>query len=217
MSGPQCIYRAAFRPLCALFLLRSISTSTALRASASTAVKSSDAQSNTTAAGKAPHVVSAAPAGTVLKGLNYLKNKHDPIALEDHEYPAWLWTVLEEMKARGALGEEVGDLYSKSKKERRLAAKRAAKLAALAGDAEQHVPINEQTIDLPFAISNPYEPHVVAAVGGIGKGPTVTVGGEDGIQEITMEQALRARVEVRKLKRMKNRAAIKERNFLGGL
>jgi len=44
-------------------------------------------------------VVSSVPAGTPLKGLNYFKNKSDPIAMEDHEYPAWLWEVLTEKKA----------------------------------------------------------------------------------------------------------------------
>lgn len=46
-----------------------------------------------------PGVVSSVPAGTPLKGLNYFKNKSDPIAMEDHEYPAWLWEVLTEKKA----------------------------------------------------------------------------------------------------------------------
>jgi len=58
-----------------------------------------------------PNVVSAAPAGTILRGLNYLKNKQDPVALEDHEYPAWLWTVLAEKKGDGISGEDVGDEY----------------------------------------------------------------------------------------------------------
>src|SRR6202000_2030635 len=43
-------------------------------------------------------ITSSAPAGTVLKGLNFMKNKQDPIALEDEEYPAWLWGVLAEAK-----------------------------------------------------------------------------------------------------------------------
>lgn len=43
-------------------------------------------------------VVSSVPAGTPLKGLNYLKNQTDPVAMEDHEYPAWLWEVLSEKK-----------------------------------------------------------------------------------------------------------------------
>ena len=30
-----------------------------------------------------------------MKGINYMKNGKDPIALEDHEYPDWLWTLLD--------------------------------------------------------------------------------------------------------------------------
>ncbi|KAI9027518.1 mitochondrial ribosomal protein L37-domain-containing protein [Phycomyces nitens] len=44
--------------------------------------------------------VSAAPAGTPLKGLNYLKDRQDPIALEDSEYPEWLWNLLDERKQK---------------------------------------------------------------------------------------------------------------------
>lgn len=44
---------------------------------------------------------SIAPAGTKLNGLNYFKNKPDVFALEDSEYPEWLWTLLEdESKAK---------------------------------------------------------------------------------------------------------------------
>ena len=55
--------------------------------------------------------MSAAPTGTILKGLNYFKNKQDLVAKEEHEYPAWLWTVLDEMKWRSTESEDVGDLY----------------------------------------------------------------------------------------------------------
>jgi large subunit ribosomal protein L54 len=58
-------------------------------------------------------VQSSVPAGTVLKGLNFLKNKQDPVALEDHEYPPWLWNVLNargDAAASGA-GNEEGDLF----------------------------------------------------------------------------------------------------------
>lgn len=41
--------------------------------------------------------------GTPLKGLNYFKNKDDPVALEDEKYPDWLWTVLDP-KAQPAAG-----------------------------------------------------------------------------------------------------------------
>ena len=191
--------------------------------------------------------VSAAPAGTILKGLNYFKNKQDPVAREEHEYPAWLWTVLDEMKWRSTESEDVGDLYcvipskrekivslnvftpfmltvtfliaAKSQKERRIAARHAAKLAEQGASKEEKIPILEQTVDLPFVISGATKPHVVAAVGGIGKAEesTITIGGEHGIPEITIEQAMKARYEVKKEKRGRNRAAIKEKNFLGRL
>jgi large subunit ribosomal protein L54 len=41
---------------------------------------------------------SIAPAGTKLNGLNYFKNKPDVFALEDSEYPDWLWGLLEDGK-----------------------------------------------------------------------------------------------------------------------
>jgi large subunit ribosomal protein L54 len=31
-----------------------------------------------------------------LKGLGFLQNKPQPVALPDEEYPAWLWKLLEE-------------------------------------------------------------------------------------------------------------------------
>jgi large subunit ribosomal protein L54 len=33
--------------------------------------------------------------GTPLEGLNFLKDRQDPVALPDDEYPDWLWTILE--------------------------------------------------------------------------------------------------------------------------
>lgn len=44
---------------------------------------------------------SSVPAGTVLKGLNFHKDKSDPIAMEDSEYPDWLWTVLKDVRTAG--------------------------------------------------------------------------------------------------------------------
>lgn len=65
--------------------------------------------------GKKPlKVQSSVPAGTVLKGLNFMKNSQDPIALEDEEYPDWLWGVLEK-RVDGSSGagkeDEGGDLF----------------------------------------------------------------------------------------------------------
>lgn len=45
-------------------------------------------------------VKSSCPAGTVLS-VNVKKSGKDPVALEDSEYPAWLWEVLDpEAQAR---------------------------------------------------------------------------------------------------------------------
>ena len=53
--------------------------------------------------------------GTKLDNINYFKNKADPVALEDSEYPAWLWKALDASKAGSAeSAEEVGDLYCAS-------------------------------------------------------------------------------------------------------
>lgn len=44
----------------------------------------------------------------MLKGLNFMKNKQDPIAGEDAEYPDWLWSVLDKKGGDGT-GVEDGD------------------------------------------------------------------------------------------------------------
>lgn len=43
---------------------------------------------------------SSVPKGTVLKGINYLKDGKDPVALDDSEYPDWLWDLLDEKKQK---------------------------------------------------------------------------------------------------------------------
>ena len=59
---------------------------------------------------------SSTKAGTVLKGLAYLKGQDPPIAREDAEYPPWLWGLLEgKEEAKGGEGEEggEGDLFGR--------------------------------------------------------------------------------------------------------
>ncbi|KAF2750628.1 hypothetical protein M011DRAFT_436948 [Sporormia fimetaria CBS 119925] len=135
-----------------------------------------------------PLVKSSVPAGTPLKGLNLVKGKPDPVAMEDSEYPAWLWTLLERQEGKKADGAEgAGDLFSKSKKQRRLAAKRLR--AAQLANPEllvPKIPIYEQTVDLPAG---------------------------DGSVEGAVKAA-DARGELTKAMREKRRANIKEANFL---
>lgn len=54
--------------------------------------------------------LSSTPTGTPLKGLNFLKSRSDPVALEDSEYPSWLWDILKKDGKKGEEGKE-GDLF----------------------------------------------------------------------------------------------------------
>jgi large subunit ribosomal protein L54 len=57
-----------------------------------------------------PLVKSSIAAGTPLKGLNFEKNKTDPVALPDEEYPEWLWTILSRQE-KSSDGVGMGDLF----------------------------------------------------------------------------------------------------------
>ncbi|ROV97311.1 hypothetical protein VSDG_04685 [Cytospora chrysosperma] len=137
---------------------------------------------------------SSCPAGTVLNGLNYFKGKTDPVALPDHEYPEWLWTCLDVQKKTAAEEDEAaGDEFSKSKKQRRLAAKRQRELEAkilATGNLEAlapKIPLQQQSINLP--------------------------GAETGnVQDALM--AADKREELRKAMRKERKAKIKEANYL---
>ncbi|TKX25596.1 hypothetical protein C1H76_2246 [Elsinoe australis] len=147
---------------------------------------------------KAPKIPkSSIPAGMPLKGLNIIKGKNDPVAMEDKEYPPWLWTLLVNKKNDGpGAAEGEGDLYAKSAKQRRVAAKalrkREAALAASGESLAPPVPLNEQSIDLPAGDS---------------------VGTHEKAVQINM-QASEARHDVTRALRQKRRAKIKEMNFL---
>lgn len=139
---------------------------------------------------------SSCPPGTVLAGLNYFKGKTDPVALADEEYPAWLWNCLDVMKKAAATEEDdAGDEFSKSKKQRRMAAKRQRELesqilesgnmAALA----PKIPLQHQTINLD-----------------------VGTGGIEDLESTLL--AADKRRELRVAMRKERRAKIKESNYL---
>ncbi|EJP70599.1 hypothetical protein MY4038_000720 [Beauveria bassiana] len=128
----------------------------------------------TTAAGE-PAPEKAAPRsscreGTILTGLNYTKGGSDPVAKKDDEYPEWLWSCLDVTK-KSAEGEDdtLGDEYSKSKKQRRLAAKRqkATEAELLAsGNLEAlqpKIPIQQQSINLPGEENGSVADNIAAA------------------------------------------------------
>lgn len=117
-----------------------------------------------------------------------MKGKDPPLAKEIHEYPSWLWGLLDERKERdNEDGDDLGDSYSKSKKERRKAVRAALKAAkANPKSLVPKVPIEHQSIDLPA-----------------GNG---TIAGA--------LEAVEAREEIRGALRIGRRKKIKEGNFL---
>ncbi|OTA98488.1 hypothetical protein M426DRAFT_69686 [Hypoxylon sp. CI-4A] len=138
--------------------------------------------------------LSACPEGTVLTGLNYFKNKTDPVALADDAYPTWLWKCLEvQKKADEEADDDAGDEFSKSKKQRRLAAKRQRALEArllAEGNLEAlapKIPLQHQSINLPSNEESTTEGSIAAQ---------------------------QAREDLRKAMRKERRAKIKESNYL---
>ncbi|KAL1960711.1 hypothetical protein VTO42DRAFT_6541 [Malbranchea cinnamomea] len=157
--------------------------------SSTSSTSSTSAKASGTTQKSSSNVVSSVPAGTVLQGLNYFKNKPDIVALEDSEYPAWLWTLLDSGKNKsGALEGDV-DMPTMNKKQRKRYEK---KLAARMANEPKSVPLHEQSIDITPA------------------------GAADGVSEnlAVAEEGVKARKEITKSARAARRKAIKEDNFL---
>ncbi|KAL8936063.1 MAG: hypothetical protein Q9211_004369 [Gyalolechia sp. 1 TL-2023] len=134
-----------------------------------------------------------------LRGLAFLKDKEPPVAREDDEYPDWLWGLLDQGKfgkkgTEGGGGE--GDLFSKSAKQRRIAARLARRSNSAAESRAPPVPLHEQSVDLPSAPHNRF-----------GRDVDVEAGA----------RAQEAREELTASMRGKRRKSIKEANFLRGM
>ncbi|KAF5531244.1 mitochondrial ribosomal L37p [Fusarium mexicanum] len=173
-------------------ILRQFSTTTNFR--------SAEPQLSTpvTAPGEAQKDVPAARSscapGTVLNGLNYTKGGQDPVAKNDDEYPEWLWSCLEVLKkSADSADADAGDEFSKSKKQRKLAAKRQKTLEAkllAEGNLEAlapKIPLQRQSVNI--------------------------LGEENRGVEHNIEAAQK-REELRKAMRKERRAKIKETNYL---
>ncbi|KAK7741634.1 hypothetical protein SLS63_001191 [Diaporthe eres] len=163
-------------------------------AAAAVAAPPAPAGSNATTTPEEAAPRSSCPPGTVLNGLNYFKGKQDPVALPDTEYPEWLWSCLDVTKGSAAEEDaDAGDEFSKSKKQRRIAAKRQRELEAkilATGNLEAlapKIPIQQQSINLP--------------------------GKPDGdVTDAIL--AVEKREELRKAMRKERKAKIKEDNYL---
>ncbi|KAG9096005.1 hypothetical protein FRC06_009174 [Ceratobasidium sp. 370] len=84
------ILARAGRPLVVVLRLRTTWRNT------SSSATSSNSPAPSTVGTKTP--TSSCPAQTVLTGLNWQKGQPAVLALEDSEYPSWLWSLLDEQK-----------------------------------------------------------------------------------------------------------------------
>ncbi|QKX57471.1 uncharacterized protein TRUGW13939_04585 [Talaromyces rugulosus] len=137
---------------------------------------------------------SSCAAGTVMSGLNYIKNKPDIVALEDHEYPEWLWKLLDN-KSNNNKKDGGVDVSSLNKKLRK---KHDKKMAALAASRPRKIPVHEQAVDITPANYN---------------------SSQDGPRDVVAEAAdsLAKRETITKSAREARRKGIRESNFLRGL
>ncbi|KAK2806977.1 hypothetical protein FQN51_005780 [Onygenales sp. PD_10] len=142
-------------------------------------------------AATAPRILSGTPAGTKLKGLNYMKNKPEVFALEDHEYPDWLWGLLDDAKAKGK-GDGGVDVSTMNKKQR---LRHEKKMAAKAAAEPRKIPLHEQAIDITSAdaVAQSSEPLHLAT------------------------DSINSRSEITKSARVARRKGIQEANFLSGM
>jgi hypothetical protein len=62
-----------------------------------------------------PRKPSSVAAGVELKGINFLKDGKDPVALEDSEYPMWLWDLLDEKKQKQKTTKPVNRQFHRKK------------------------------------------------------------------------------------------------------
>ncbi|KAL3477503.1 mitochondrial ribosomal protein L37-domain-containing protein [Aspergillus californicus] len=136
---------------------------------------------------------SSCPAGERMHGINYFKNKSDVVALEDSEYPEWLWTLLDNPKKEAKRGGV--DPSTLNKKQRKRYEK---KMAARAATLPPQIPVHHQGIDITPASYN----------------RDTEVPGELLAQA---EESLEKRSEIKKSQREARRKAIREDNFLRGI
>ncbi|OAX80012.1 hypothetical protein ACJ72_05664 [Emergomyces africanus] len=140
-----------------------------------------------------PRARSGTPAGTKLKGLNYLKNKPEVFALEDSEYPDWLWGLLDEAKAKSKADGGV-DVSTMNKKQR---IRHERKMAARAASEPRKIPLHEQAVDITpaDAVPNPQSAESIEAAA----------------------SSVKTRTQITKSARDARRKSIKEANFLRGM
>lgn len=90
-------------------------------------------------------IVSSCPGGTTLTGLNIFKDRADPVALPDDQYPDWLWTILEEGK-KSATGAILESTEGMTKGEARAAEKRNLRAIRAAHRAKERLSAQKASV-----------------------------------------------------------------------
>ena len=201
-------------------------TSTSAAQPFSTPLTASSAPAQISQTPAAPTISSSVPAGTPLKGLGYFKGKDPPIAKEDHEYPLWLWSLLDKRKEGVSVEtEEMGDFYCRFTEPRFFTPAGWSFLPITEGEAVsyQRTCANichdtakskaKRRIAAKAAARAAKTNSVVSARKVPLEHQSIDLPGGDGSLEGAMAAA-RAREEVREAMRKGRRKGIKEGNFL---
>ncbi|KAI8147101.1 mitochondrial ribosomal protein L37-domain-containing protein [Fennellomyces sp. T-0311] len=77
-----------------------------------TAIRNANTPEKDTKAARQP---SSVPKGQTLTGINFLKDGKDPVALDDNEYPDWLWDLLDEKKQKQKTTKPTNRQYHRKK------------------------------------------------------------------------------------------------------
>ncbi|TPX64477.1 hypothetical protein SpCBS45565_g05872 [Spizellomyces sp. 'palustris'] len=119
------------RTPCALRLLpsRSLHRSIIARLATTTTAPETSPEPPSTVTPKGPSVPSSCKEGTVLKGLNILKDGKDPVALADDAYPDWLWSLLDPPKKDWTPEEQLSRKYLRKLTKEKIKANSIAKRA----------------------------------------------------------------------------------------
>ncbi|KAE8351336.1 mitochondrial ribosomal protein L37-domain-containing protein [Aspergillus coremiiformis] len=163
-----------------------------------------------------PRLESFCLPGTKLTGLNYFKNQPEIVALEDSEYPDWLWELVAKKRKYKTL-EEIDRSTLKIWQQKIYDKKMAARLAS----RSPRYPVHHHATDLVPAHYNRTrrlreatddQPTGGQATGGQATGDEAS---GDTLAEAT--ESLEMCSEITKSAREARRKAIKEANFLRGL
>lgn len=174
-------------------------------ATASATASSSAPSSSSNASAEAPSLPSAAPPGTVLKGVSIFKDKADPVALQDNEYPPWLFKLLDDASIASSSSLASIEMANMSKGEARAAQKRQSKILRAAQLAKEKA--EAKAAERAAKAGNPATTTRASAEQEVALSPEAK-------RANLLSKAAQEEQARRKVLRKANKDAIKARNFV---